>query len=143
MARNDDVVCLICEEVPCGCNKPKGASPRRAAPKASVLKPEPQAKPTAPARPSFLDRMRRDSSAAAAAKARDRLVDQVRPPTSADKRFTQKMTDEEAALLSAVRCLSEAFEIHPDDLAPFQDRLNRPPSVEERSGAWRYRRDGV
>lgn len=147
MARNDDLACLICMSAPCACNKPQGATPRRAGPrKAATPKPAPesiQEEAAPPARPSFMDKIRQQAAAEEAGKKSKELQDKlIRTPVKSQSRFAERMTDEEAALLAAVRLLSEAFEIHPDDLQPFKDRLSREPSVEERAGAWRYRNGG-
>jgi hypothetical protein len=144
MAKNEGIPCLICEFAPCACSQPRrGARPvkPRATPKPVAETPvEPVPSIPEPAKPSFVERMREQAASREQEEKRRRLEEQQAPSHSAPSRFNE-MTDNEAAMLAAVRCLSEAFEIHPDDLAPFRDRLAKPPSVEERAGAWRYRRD--
>lgn len=147
MAKNEGLLCLICGEVPCGCNKPQGAPPRKkAAPKKATPKPveKVQAAPVeSPVKPSFRERMRQAATEKQQEEVRRRAENRFKPMSEEvpASRFSHKMTDEEAALLAAVRTLSEAFEIHPDDLAPFKEKLDKPPSVEERAGTWRYRKN--
>lgn len=142
MARVEDLACFICEEAPCICKKqgvtPKKAAPRKTTPPPVAAKPE----PAAPEKPSFVERMRQQAKEKAGAAQESAVEDRWMKRTErAPTRFAGKMTDDEAALLSAVRALSNVFEIHPDDLAPFQDRLSRPPTVEEKAGAWRQKRN--
>ena len=145
MARNEGLLCLICMLTPCGCNKPQGVTPRKAGPRKPVpANPEEPAAttPAVPVKPSFMDKIRQQAAREESTKKAEALKARLtRGPEQSPSRFSEKMTDEEAALLSAVRLLSDAFEIHPDDLEPFKDRLSREPSVEERAGAWRYRRN--
>lgn len=143
MARNEDLACFICEEAPCAC-KARGATPKKLAPR-NPAKPPVAAEPdsTVPSKISFVERMReqakRETDDAQESAIEDRWAKRTERTQA---RFAGKMTDSEAATLAAVRALSDVFEIHPDDLAPFQDRLSKPPTVEEKAGAWRHRRNG-
>lgn len=143
MARNEDLACFICEKAPCAC-KAQGATPKRATPR-KPAEPPVAAKPesVAPSKPSFVERMReqakRETDAAQGSAIENRWAKRTERTQA---RFAGKMTDSEAATLAAVRALSNVFEIHPDDLEPFRDRLSKPPTVEEKAGAWRYRRSG-
>lgn len=138
--KNDGLLCLICMQSPCACNKPQGDRPRKATPKPVVKCGDPTVESPAKIRPSFTERMRAEAREKSAKEKQARLDALRKRDAKPRARFTETMTDEQAALLAAVRALSEVFEIHPDDLAPFKDKLSRPATVEERAKAWRYRR---
>lgn len=123
-------VCLICGEAPCVCGKPAKAKPPRAR---RVAAPEPVAEPTPPPppKPSALNAMKAAAQAAKLEQKRDEPAKSAGPSTD--------LSESDALFISALRALMP-LGIAEEDIAPFRKHLDNPPSVPERSAAWRARR---
>jgi len=143
MARKPQLdLCLICGSAPCTCNKVR-ARPKKAAPKSEKPVDSPQETasmpPVADAKPqSFITRMR-DMAAQGSL---PNLVkpEPVRARPTAKSAELPPLDAEDSAMLGAIRLLSEAFVIKPEDLARWQPYLDKPASTTERAALWRTRR---
>lgn len=121
-------LCMICEDVPCSCGKPKKTPVRRA-----IVKSQPQVE----AQPR---------SSAAQDSIRERLRKQKLEAFT--KRFlipkhhrTKNSVDlGQAQLASALRALESL--LHPEELEKHRVLLTSEPSLDERAATWRARNGG-
>ena len=140
--------CLLCGQLPCACvsTRPKAKAKPRARKVASeqVISAEPAvtvAPQPAPSRQSMVERMR--ARAAAAPPLPPPVVREVprRARPTAEHARPKPLSVEDAETLKAVRVLSDAFEIHPDDLKRWKPYLDQPETPQERAAQWRKRRE--
>jgi hypothetical protein len=134
--------CLICQALPCECNK-SAARPRtrKVAPSRERATPSVQdsgetTNPPVATRQSMLERMRARAAQAPAISSAP-----VRARPTAASAELKGLTPDDAIEVAAIRALSDAFSLEGDAVEKWRPYLEREPSRAERAAAWRMRKE--
>lgn len=131
MGKPGGMACMLCGGQPCTCNAklPKVVTENTSHYSADVVE-----LPYGDSTPSAINEMR---TAAAKARYTKRITTTIAPVLQSGG---GRLSDDEYATLSAIRTLSQAFELEGPDLEPYKAHLEQPPGIPERAAVWRTRR---